>query len=627
MVRLLDQIDSPSDVRRLAPEQLRQLAAEIRAELLTTVPKTGGHLASNLGTVELTIALHRVFDSPTDKLVWDVGHQAYPHKLLTGRARRFDTLRQQDGLAGFLARDESPHDQFGAGHAGTSISAAAGMAVARDLRGEQHHVIAIIGDGGLTAGMALEALNHVGHSGTRLIVILNDNQMSIARNVGAMARMFNRLRPGLHWAKESAEPVVERLPLGRQAWEVGKRVKRGMKGAVLPSVLWEELGFNYVGPVDGHDETEVERVLRWVRDDVDGPTLIHLFTVKGKGYEPAEADPVKLHGVSPPSSGGPTAPAYTQVFGQTLGRIMRTDERVVAITAAMPDGTGLTPLFREFPRRTFDVGICEQHAVTFAAGLATQGVVPVAAIYSTFLQRAYDQVVHDVCVQNLPVVFALDRAGIVGDDGKTHQGVFDLAYLRTLPNVVLMAPRDENELQHLLYTAIQHAADGRGPIALRYPRGAGIGVPLDAELRELPIGRAELLRDGRDLAILALGNAVAPALEAGELLSARGVSCAVVDARFVKPLDESLILDLARRVSGFVTVEEHALAGGFGSAVLELLAAHGHRLPVERIGVPDEFVEHGKQATMRATFDLDAQGILARTLAAFPGVAAAPVAR
>lgn len=626
MARLLDQVDGPSDVRRLAPPQLEQLADEIRAELLTTVPQTGGHLASNLGTVELTIALHRVFDSPTDKLVWDVGHQAYPHKLLTGRARRFGTLRQRHGLAGFLARDESPHDQFGAGHAGTSVSAALGMAVARDLRGEQFHVVAIIGDGGLTAGMALEALNHVGHSGTRLIVILNDNQMSIAPNVGAMARMFNRLRPGLHRAKEEAEQVVERLPLGRQAWEVGKRVKRGVTSAVLPSMLWEALGFNYVGPVDGHDEAEIERVLRWVRDDVDGPTLIHVLTVKGKGYEPAEADPVKLHGVSPPSSGAPSAPAYTQVFGQALGRIMRDDPRVVAITAAMPDGTGLTPLFREFPARTFDVGICEQHAVTFAAGLATQGQVPVAAIYSTFLQRAYDQVVHDVCVQNLSVVFALDRAGIVGDDGKTHQGLFDLAYLRTLPNMVLMAPRDENELQHLLYTAVQHAAAGRGPIALRYPRGAGVGVPLDSELHEVPIGRAELLRDGHDLAILALGNSVGAALEARELLAARGVSCAVVDARFVKPLDEALILQLASRVAGLVTVEEHSLAGGFGAAVLELLAAHGLRVPVERIGVPDEFVEHGKQADMRASFDLHAAGIASRALAGFPG-AVVPAAR
>jgi 1-deoxy-D-xylulose-5-phosphate synthase len=621
MARLLDQIDGPSDVRRLTQAQVEELASEIRAELLATVPKTGGHLASNLGTVELTIALHRVFDSPTDKLVWDVGHQAYPHKLLTGRARRFDTLRQQHGLAGFLARDESPHDQFGAGHAGTSISAAVGMAVARDLRGERHHVVAIIGDGGLTAGMALEALNHVGHSGTRLIVILNDNQMSIAPNVGAMARAFNRLRPSLHWAKEEAEQVVERLPLGRQAWEVGKRVKRGVKGALLPSLIWEGLGFNYVGPVDGHDEAEVERVLRWVRDDVEGPTLIHVLTLKGKGYEPAEADPVKLHGVAPPSSGGPAAPSYTQVFGQTLALLMRDDPRIVAITAAMPDGTGLTPIFREFPHRAFDVGICEQHGVTFAAGLATQGQVPVAAIYSTFLQRAYDQIVHDVCVQNLPVVFALDRAGIVGDDARTHQRMFDLAYLRVLPNIVISAPRDENELQHQLYTAVQYAGAGRGPIAVRYPRGAGVGVRLESDLRLLPVGRAELLRDGHDLAILALGPCVYAALEAAEQLATRGLSCAVVDARFVKPLDEALILELAQRVRGFVTVEEHALAGGFGSAVLELLAAHGCHLPVERIGVPDAFVEHGKQDAMRATFSLDAEGIAARALAAFPGVA------
>jgi 1-deoxy-D-xylulose-5-phosphate synthase len=627
MARLLDTIESPADLRPLSPEQLQQVAAEIRAELLATVPRTGGHLASNLGTVELTIALHRVFDSPTDKLVWDVGHQAYPHKLLTGRAGRFHTLRQQHGLAGFLSRDESPHDHFGAGHAGTSISAALGMAVARDLAGERYHVVAIIGDGGLTAGMALEALNHVGHSGTRLTVVLNDNQMSIAPNVGALARMFNRLRPGYHWAKEEAEHIVTHLPLGRQAWEVGKRVKRGVKSAVLPTLLWEELGFNYIGPVDGHDEEQVESVLRWVRDNCDGPTLVHVLTRKGKGYQPAEDDPVKLHGVSPPAAAPPVAPTYTQTFGQSLGRLMRDDERVVAITAAMPDGTGLTPLFREFPERTFDVGICEQHGVTFAAGLATQGVVPVVAIYSTFLQRAYDQVVHDVCVQNIPVLFALDRGGIVGDDGKTHQGVFDLAYLRVLPNMVVMAPRDENELQHLLYTGVQHVAAGRGPIAIRYPRGNGTGVPLDDELREIPIGASELLRDGRDVAILALGSTVAAALDAAEQLAERGISCAVVDARFVKPLDEDLILQVADRVDALVTVEEHAGAGGFGSAVLELLAARGRRVPVELIAVPDEFVEHGKQSAIRADLSLDGAGIARRALAAFPRLGALPAGR
>jgi 1-deoxy-D-xylulose-5-phosphate synthase len=626
-MRLLDTIESPSDVRPLSPAQVQQLAAEIRAELLATVPKTGGHLASNLGTVELTIALHRVFDSPRDKLVWDVGHQAYPHKLLTGRARRFHTLRQQHGLAGFLSRDESPHDQFGAGHAGTSISAALGMAVARDLAGEQYHVVAIIGDGGLTAGMALEALNHAGHSGTRLIVVLNDNQMSIAPNVGALARMFNRLRPGYHWAKEEAYQVVARLPLGRRAWEVGKRVKRGVKSTVLPVLFWEELGFSYIGPVDGHDEPEIEAVLRWVRDNCTGPTLVHLITVKGKGYEPAEADPVKLHGVAPPAPTPPAAPTYTQVFSQTLARLMREDERLVAITAAMPDGTGLAPLMREFPGRVFDVGIAEQHAVTFAAGLATQGRLPVVAIYSTFLQRAYDQIIHDVCVQNLPVVFALDRAGIVGDDGKTHQGMFDLAYLRIVPNMVVMAPRDENELQHALYTAVQHVAAGRGPIALRYPRGAGVGVPLDTELRALPLGRGELLREGRDLAILAVGHMVAPAVEASDRLREWGLACAVLDARFVKPLDTEAILALADQVQGFVTIEEHVLAGGFGAAVLELLAAHRRRLPVECLGIPDAFVEHGKQSALRAALGLDAAGIVQRVVDAFPGLVAAGLRR
>jgi 1-deoxy-D-xylulose-5-phosphate synthase len=627
MARLLDRIENPADLRPLSPEQLQQVAAEIRAELLATVPRTGGHLASNLGTVELTIALHRVFDSPSDKLVWDVGHQAYPHKLLTGRARRFHTLRQQHGLAGFLSRDESPHDHFGAGHAGTSISAALGMAVARDLRGERNHVVAIIGDGGLTAGMALEALNHVGHSGTRLVVVLNDNQMSIAPNVGALARMFNRLRPGYHWAKEEAEHVVARLPLGRQAWEVGKRVKRGVKGAVLPTLLWEELGFNYIGPVDGHDEGEVESVLRWVRDNCDGPTLVHLLTVKGKGYQPAEDDPVKLHGVSPAASAPAQAPTYTQVFGQSLADLMRADQRVVALTAAMPDGTGLTPLVREFPDRVFDVGICEQHAVTFAAGLATQGFIPVVAIYSTFLQRAYDQIVHDVCVQNLPVVFALDRGGIVGDDGKTHQGVFDLAYLRVLPNMVVAAPRDENELRRLLSTAVEHAAAGVGPFAVRYPRGSGAGVSLDTAPAAIAVGRGEVLRGGHDVAILALGAPVAAAVESAALLAERGISCAVVDARFVKPLDEDLILDVVDRVEAVVTVEEHSLAGGFGSSVLELLAARGRQVAVECIGVPDEFVEHGKQGDMRATFDLDAAGIARRALATFPRLGAMPVVR
>jgi 1-deoxy-D-xylulose-5-phosphate synthase len=627
MARLLDHIESPADLRPLSPEQLEQVATEIRAELLATVPQTGGHLASNLGTVELTIALHRVFDSPTDKLVWDVGHQAYPHKLLTGRADRFHTLRQQHGLAGFLSREESPHDQFGAGHAGTSISAALGMAVARDLAGQSHHVVAIIGDGGLTAGMALEALNHVGHSGTRVIVVLNDNQMSIAPNVGALARMFNRLRPGYHWAKEEAEQVMTRLPLGRQAWEVGKRVKRGVKSAVMPTLLWEELGFSYIGPVDGHDEGQAESVLRWVRDNCEGPTLVHVLTVKGKGYQPAEDDPVKLHGVSPAASAPAAAPTYTQVFGQALGRLMRADERVVGITAAMPDGTGLTPLFHEFPQRMFDVGICEQHAVTFAAGLATQGRVPVVAIYSTFLQRAYDQVVHDVCVQDIPVLFALDRGGIVGDDGKTHQGVFDLAYLRVLPNMVIMAPRDENELQRMLRTGVEYVAAGRGPIAVRYPRGNGLGVPLDPESPTIPVGAGELLREGRDVAILALGSTVAAALDAAEQLGERGVSCAVVDARFVKPLDEELILEIVDRVDAVVTVEEHAITGGFGSAVLELLAARGRRAPVELIGVPDEFVEHGKQNSIRAELALDGAGIARRALAAFPQLAAMAAGR
>jgi 1-deoxy-D-xylulose-5-phosphate synthase len=623
---ILNRLDDVRQLRALSPKELKRLADEIRQKLLDTVAVTGGHLSSNLGVVELTIALHRAFESPKDKIVWDVGHQGYVHKLLTGRRDRFDTLRQYGGISGFLSREESPHDHFGAGHAGTSVSAALGMAAARDLKGEQYHVVAVIGDGSLTAGMALEAMNHAGHLGARLIVVLNDNEMSIAHNVGAIAKMLDRVRtdPRYHRAKEDLEQVMQKLPMGGQATQAGRRVLHGIKALVLPNLLWEELGFTFVGAVDGHDLEEMEEAFDRAKEYTK-PTVIHVLTRKGRGYGPAEEDSTKWHGVAPNGSGNRKRLTYTKVFGQALLREMREDPRVVAVTAAMPDGTGLVIPESEFPNRVFDVGIAEQHAVTFAAGLATQGQLPVVAIYSTFLQRSYDQVIHDVCVQKLPVLFALDRAGMVGDDGKTHQGLFDLSYLRLVPELVVAAPRSENELQNLIHTGIRHIAGGGVPFAVRYPRGSGTGEPLDEQPRLLPVGKAELLRDGDDLAILGIGNTVAFALEAADLLAARGVSCAVVDARYVKPLDEELLLDVARRCRRVITVEENVVSGGFGSAVLELLAARRVQgVRVEVIGVPDEFVEHGTPEILRGKYGLNGPGIARRAEEAF-ALGSAPV--
>ena len=611
---ILNRIDDPRQLRTLSTAELKQLAAEIRQKLLDTVAVTGGHLSSNLGAVELTIALHRAFESPRDKIVWDVGHQGYVHKLLTGRRDSFGTLRQYGGISGFLVREESPHDPFGAGHAGTSVSAALGMAVARDMKGENYHVVAVIGDGSLTAGMALEAMNHAGHLGTRLIVVLNDNEMSIAHNVGAISRALNRVRvdPRYHRAKVELEQAVQRLPRGDDARQAVRRVLHGLKALVLPNLLWEELGFTFVGAVDGHDIAELEEAFQRAKEYAK-PALIHVLTQKGHGYGPAEEDATKWHGVAPNGSAKPLAPTYTQVFGRTLVREMKANPRVVAITAAMLDGTGLVAAAREFPNRVFDVGIAEQHACTFAAGLATQGLLPVVAIYSTFMQRAYDQVIHDVCIQRLPVFLALDRAGIVGDDGKTHQGLFDLSYLRSIPDLVVAAPRNEDELQHLVHTGLQYTAQGRGAFAVRYPRGAGTGEPMEAEPRTLPIGRGEMLRAGSDLAILAIGAPVKAALGAADLLSAQGVESAVVNARFLKPLDEELILQVARRCGRVVTVEENTVVGGFGAAVLELLAAHRlSQVQVEVVGIPDEFVEHGSPALLQARYDLDAAGIARR---------------
>jgi 1-deoxy-D-xylulose-5-phosphate synthase len=623
---LLERIDHPRDLRVLRRDELLALCREIREFTVNSVQKTGGHISSSLGTVELTVALHRVFDSPHDKLVWDTGHQAYVHKMLTGRRGRFDTLRQYGGISGFLARDESDHDQFGAGHAGTSLSAAQGMAIARDLKGDENHVVAIIGDGALTAGMAFEAMNNIGHMKTRMIVVLNDNGMSIAPNVGAVSRMLEALRTAQPYrgAKHIAKQVIEHMPGSELAGEAQRRIFTSLKALLIPNLLFEQLGFTYFGPVDGHDLFAVEGLLEKARDFRDGPVFVHVQTQKGHGYEPAEVDNVKWHGVSATTAGKTAAPQYTAVFADAVREILRTDERAVAITAAMPGGTGLQPLFKEFPDRLFDVGICEQHAVTLAAGLATQGIVPIVAIYSTFLQRGFDQVVHDVAVQGLPVVFALDRGGIVGDDGRTHQGLYDIAYLRALPGMTCMAPKDEAELRQMLWTAYRHAAARRGPIAVRFPRGTGFGVALDTPLAELAIGVSETLREGDGIAILAYGHPVNAALEAAEILSRDGLEATVVNARFAKPLDSERILALAARIARFVTVEEHVIAGGFGSAVAELLADRGARVDVEMIGIPDEHVDHGAQKLWRHRYGLDAEGIAAAIRLRWPRLVRIP---
>ncbi len=620
MSGLLDKIDSPTDLKGLTQQELKQLASEIRQQLVATVSANGGHLASNLGVVELTIALHRVFDSPRDKLIWDVGHQSYVHKLLTGRRQRFASIRQYGGLSGFTCRSESEHDPFGAGHASTSVSAALGMAIARDLSGDDYHVIAVIGDGSITGGMALEALNQVGHLGTRLIVVLNDNGMSISPTVGTLAKLLSKLRfdRRYHLAKRQGGRLLARLPLGDKLWHTSQWVRRGFKGLIMPTMIWEELGFTYMGPVDGHNIGELEAALVQARDYHLKPTFVHVVTTKGKGYYPAEEDAVYFHGVSAKSSVAKTKPTYSEVFAQTVLRLARDNPRLIAITPAMPEGSCLSVVEAEFPQRVFDVGICEQHAVTFAAGLATQGFVPIVAIYSTFLQRALDQVIHDVCLQDLPVIFAIDRSGIVGEDGKTHQGAFDISYLTLVPNLVVSAPKDENELQHLLYTAVK----SDHPMAIRYPRGSGPGVELDEEFHEIPIGKGEIIREGKDVAILAIGVTVAPALDAANKLASNGIDTAVVNARFAKPLDSELIIDLARHIKCLVTVEENALSGGFGSSIVNLLQEAGvSDVQVKSIGIPDEFVEHGPQAILRSKYGLDVNGIAQQVLTLFPNLA------
>ena len=623
MTRILDSIESPEQLRALTTEQMQQLAEEIRREIIEKVSVKGGHLAPNLGVVELTMALHYVFDTPKDLLVWDIGHQAYVHKLLTGRRDRFHTIRQFGGLSGYLRREESPYDVFGASHASTSISAALGLAAARDLRGEQSKVVAIIGDGALTGGMALEAINNAGSLKKNLIVVLNDNEKSISDNVGAIHHYLGKVRQmqtsrSYQRLREMAKGSIEKLPVvGDKAREAAGRAEMSFKNFVLHSksgMIFEELGFKFFGPFDGHDIPLLLDVFENIKQ-IEGPVMVQVVTKKGKGWEYAEEDSTKWHGpgafdyttgIIKKNAADP--PTYTDIFAKTLVNLAEEDTSIVGITAAMAEGTGLKKMHQCLPERYFDVGIAEQHAVTFAAGLAVGGMRPVVAIYSTFMQRAYDQVIHDVCMQDLHVVFAMDRAGIVGEDGPTQHGVFDIAFMRAIPNMKVMAPKDENELRHMLYTALYMD----GPVSLRYPRGKGIGVPLDSDLRTLEIGKAELLSpatlelaEQQECAILAFGSTVAPAEVAAKELAEEGISVAVVNARWVKPLDEELVIRLAKGTRRLVTIEDHVMAGGFGSAVLELLERRDiHNVDVKVVGCPDKLIEHGAPSILKELYGL-----------------------
>ncbi len=613
--RYLSRIDSPADLKKVPREQLPQVAAELRDYLITVVSKVGGHLASSLGTVELTLALHYVFDAPRDKIVWDVGHQAYGHKVLTGRRDRLPSIRQYGGISGFPVRDESPYDTFNVAHAGTAISGALGMAVARDLKGEDFYVVAVVGDAGLTVGLELEGINNLGTLQKKVLVVLNDNEMSISPNVGAIAGYLNRVVHGqaYHRITQEVEKMILSVPrLGPRLLKLSKDHVEYAKTALIPGLVFEELGFDYVGPISGHNIEELLNVLARVKDNPK-PTLLHVVTQKGKGYPHAEKLPVKFHGVTQfdVATGAfrkapAKAPSYTAVFGEAMCQLAEKDRRIVAITAAMAEGTGLVEFSKRFPERFFDVGIAEQHAVTFACGLACEGLRPVVAIYSTFLQRAYDQVIHDACLMRLPVTFALDRAGIVGADGPTHHGLYDLAYLSAAPGMVIMAPKDENELRNMLATALSV----NGPAAVRYPRGNGFGVPIDPEFKQLEIGKAEILREGRDIAMLALGSMVYPALESAQRLEASGIHATVINARFMKPLDEELICCLASEKQFLVTLEEGTECGGFGAAVAALL--QDRRVPASliRIAVPDRIIPHGAPDLLHAKFGLDADGIV-----------------
>ncbi len=629
---MIEKINSPKDLKNLTVEELQTLSEELRTLIIERVSKNGGHLASNLGVVELTVAMHYVFNSPRDKFIWDVGHQTYTHKLLTGRREMFPTLRKYGGMSGFPKRSESPHDPFGTGHSSTSISAALGIIEARDRKGEDYKVIAVIGDGALTGGLAFEGLNQAGHMKKDLIVVLNDNEMSISPNVGAMSTYLHKVLTGTFYQKfrQETRALLEGIPrIGESVAKIAGKAEGSLKGFFLPGGLFQDLGFNYLGPIDGHDLPQLITILTSIRNMTE-PVLLHIVTKKGKGYKFSEDDPCIFHGIGPfeietgEVNGGSAAPgpkdcesiAYSEGFGRALVEAASVDQRVIAITAAMTEGTGLTAFAERFPKRFYDVGIAEPHAVTFAAGLASQGLRPVVAVYSTFLQRAYDEVIHDVCLQNLPVIFAVDRAGIVGEDGPTHQGLFDISFLRNVPGLMIMAPADLTELKRMLMAALRH----EGPSVIRYPRGkasTGQGVSGGSEM---VAGKSEILQDGGDVAIIGIGNTVGPSFKAAGLLNNDGINACVINARFVKPLDGELIVSVARRIKKLVIVEENVLAGGFGSCVIECLCDAGiSDVAVKRIGIDDEFVEHGSQKRLREKYGLDEQGIYRAALGLVKG--------
>ncbi len=613
---LLEQIESPADLKKLQRDELPQLADEIRQIIVDVVSKNGGHLASSLGVVELAIAIHYVFDTPKDKIIWDVGHQAYAHKLLTGRRDRFHTLRKHGGISGFTKRSESPYDTFTTGHSSTSISAALGVTCANRLKEKNAKVVAIIGDGSMTAGLAYEALNQAGDLHKDLIVILNDNDMSISRNVGAVSSLLSRTFSGQrlqNWRKEFGEFLKSLPKIGDNIYNWAKRSEESFKTFITPGMLFEAFNFDYFGPIKGHNLNHLISMLNNIKNIKD-PVLLHVTTTKGKGYDQAEKNPVYFHGVGcfDIDTGNSTAPvctlpSYTKIFGDFMIELAQQNDRVVAVTAAMPEGTGLAEFAERFPDRFYDVGIAEQHGVTFAAGMAAEGFRPVVAIYSTFLQRAYDQIIHDVCIENLPVIFAIDRGGIVGEDGPTHHGQFDLSYLRSLPNMVVMAPKDEDELRCMLAAAIDH----NGPVAIRYPRGVALGVPLQKNPEPVPIGKAEVITQGDDLLIIAIGNMVHVALQAHQKLKEDGINVTVMNGRFIKPIDSASIIELVRQIPFVLTLEENAIQGGFGSAVLETLNDHGvSPIQLKRIGLPDMFIEHGSPSILRAQHGLDVDGIV-----------------
>ena len=615
--RILDRIDAPSDLKALTRDELAQVAQEARDTIISVITERGGHLASNLGVVELTLALHRIFDSPRDSIVWDTTNQTYTHKLVTGRREEFQAIRLEGGLSGFGEPNESAHDALVAGHAGTGLSIALGIAMGAVNRGTESWTVAVVGDGAMTSGSSFEALNNIVHlNPERLIIILNDNGMSISENVGILTNWRKRLitHPEFNAMLGRVRSLSKKVPTGELMYSLVKRFNTGLTGLIMPTMFWTEMGFQYLGPIDGHDFKQLEETLQQAMLSTGRVPLVHVVTHKGHGYEPAEHDPVKFHQPSSPLGDSTGAPTYSKVFAQTLKRIMSDDKSVVGISAAMLEGTGLAEVQADYPDRVFDVGIAEQHAVSMAAGMASNGLKPFVSIYSTFLQRAFDQVAHDVCLPDLPVALIADRAGIIGEDGKTHHGAFDISYLRCLPNVVVAAPMDENELQHLVYTAYKYP----GPFAIRIARGAAVGAPLDDTLKELPLGRGAVVREGRDVAIFALGKPVSAALVAADILAEHGIACGVVNPIFVKPLDVDLLLASARSTGRIVTVEENVLAGGFGSAVLETLAEAGMEdVAVHRIGMPDSFVEHGTAVAQRHHLQLDAEGIAERVLGAF----------